>query len=356
MSEPQRLRVAVVGLGIGQMHVHSFKAVRDRYEIAVVCDADEARASSVVERLRGCDAATDFNAVCARDDIDVIDLCTPPFLHYQQAMQALAAGKHVICEKPLVGSLAQVDALAEAEKDSGRRVMPVFQYRFGHGLQKLRALVQAGVAGKGFTTTVDLAWRRRPEYYAVPWRGVKETEMGGVVLSHAVHVLDMVTYILGQPRRVFARTAVRVNDVETEDCASISMEMGDGSFATVSATLGSVDEITRHRFCFENVVAESNTSAYENSSDPWTFTPDTAEAGEAIQRVLDAFVPEPEGYVAQFAGLHQALTDGGDPPVTLADARAALEMVTAVYASSAEGRDVELPLAADDPWTKGWNQ
>lgn len=356
MSEPERLRVAVVGLGIGQMHVHSFKAVRDRFEIAAVCDADESRAAAVVERLRGCSAETDFAAVCARDDIDVIDLCTPPFLHFEQAMQALESGKHVICEKPLVGSLAEVDALAEAELRSRRRVMPVFQYRFGHGLQKLRALVHAGVTGKAFTTTVDLAWRRRPEYYAVPWRGRRETEMGGVVLSHAVHVLDMVTYILGPPKRVFARTAVRVNDVETEDCASISMEMGDGSFATVSATLGSVDEITRHRFCFESVVAESNTAPYENSSDPWTFTPDTPEDGEVIQRVLDAFEPQPEGYVAQFGGFHQALFEGGEPPVTLADARAALELVTAVYASAAEGRDVELPLAADDPWTKGWNR
>ena len=352
----QRLRVAVVGMGIGQMHVHSFKQVRDRYEIAAVCDADETRAASVVERLRGCSAETDFAAVSARDDIDIIDLCTPPFLHFEQAMQALEAGKHVICEKPLVASLAEVDALAEAAERNARMVMPVFQYRFGHGLQKLRSLVRAGVAGKTFTTTVDLAWRRRPEYYSVPWRGRRETELGGVVLSHAVHVLDMVTYILGQPKRVFARTAVRVNDVETEDCASISMEMADGSFATISATLGSVDEITRHRFCFENVVAESNTSAYENSSDPWTFTPDTSGAGEAIQRVLDAFEPEPEGYVAQFAGFHHAIRDGGDPPVTLADARAALEMVTAVYASAAEGRDVELPLDAGDPWTKGWNR
>lgn len=352
----QRLRVAVVGLGIGQMHVHSFKQLRDRYQIAAVCDADESRAATVVERLRGCDALKDFGELCARDDIDIIDLCTPPFLHFDQSMQALDAGKHVICEKPLVGSLAEVDALTEAAERTGRKVMPVFQYRFGHGLQKLRALVQAGVAGKAFTTTVDLAWRRRPEYYAVPWRGRRDTEMGGVVLSHAVHVLDMVTYILGQPARVFARTAVRVNDVETEDCASISMEMSDGSFATVSATLGSVDEITRHRFCFENLVAESNTSAYENSSDPWTFTPDTQSAAEEIDRVLSAFEPEPEGYVAQFVGLHRALTEGGEPPVTLADARAALEMVTAVYASAAERRDVELPLDASDPWTKGWNR
>lgn len=351
-----RIRVAVVGMGIGQLHVASFKAVRDRFEIAAVCDSDAARATSVAERLRGCDAETDFTSICRRDDIDVIDLCTPPFLHFDQARQALAAGKHLICEKPLVGSVAEVDALGDAARAAGRLVMPVFQYRFGLGLQKLRALVQAGVAGKAYTTTVDLAWRRRPEYYEVPWRGRRETEMGGVVLSHAVHVLDMVTYVLGQPRLVFARTAVRVNDVETEDCASISMEIADGAFATVSATLGSVEEITRHRFCFERLVAESNSEPYNNSSDPWSFTPDSEADAPAIQEVLDRFEPQPEGYVAQFAGLHRALTEGVDPPVTLHDARAALELVTAIYASAAEGRDVELPLRDDDPWIEGWNR
>ena len=72
-------------------------------------------------------------ALCARDDVDVVDLCTPPYLHVPQILQTLRAGKHVICEKPLGGSLADVDRVAAAEKRSGRRVMPIFQYRFGHG-------------------------------------------------------------------------------------------------------------------------------------------------------------------------------------------------------------------------------
>ena len=113
------------------------------------------------------------------DDVDVIDICTPSYLHYEQTLQALAAGKHVICEKPVAGSLKEVDELIAAEARSGKRMMPIFQYRFRSGLQKLKLLVDAGVAGRAYLTTVETAWRRRPEYYAVPWRGKWKTELGG---------------------------------------------------------------------------------------------------------------------------------------------------------------------------------
>jgi predicted dehydrogenase len=150
----------------------------------------------------------------------------------------------------LVSSVREVDELARAEAASGRRVMPIFQYRFGHGLQKLKLLVEEGVAGKAYLATVETAWRRRPEYYAVPWRGRWATERGGTLLSHAIHTHDMLCYVLGPPRRVFAYTTTRVNAVEVEDCAAIALEMADGSMASLGVTLGSAQEISRHRFSF----------------------------------------------------------------------------------------------------------
>src|SRR6185437_14031088 len=104
---------------------------------------------------------TSLSALCAMYELDVIDICTPPHLHFEQVQQVLAAGKHAICEKPLVGSLKAVDELIAAEAQSGRRVMPIFQYRFGHGLQKLKFLIEAGLAGPAYLSTVETAWRRR---------------------------------------------------------------------------------------------------------------------------------------------------------------------------------------------------
>ena len=254
----------------------------------------------------------------------------------------------MICEKPVAGSLKDVDELIRAEETSAGRVMPIFQYRFGRGLQKLRFLVQEGVTGPAYLTTMETAWRRRAEYYAT-WRGRWETEVGGALVTLAIHAHDALTYILGPVSRVLAHTATRVNPIETEDCVTASLEMADGSLASLSVTTGSTMEISRHRFCFRNLTAESNTEPYANTADPWTFTGDSPDLDAQIQGVLARFVPLPEGYQGQFYRFYQALRDGGTLPVTLAEARASLELIAAIYHSAETGQVVQLPIGADHP-------
>jgi predicted dehydrogenase len=365
------LRVAIVGCGIGQAHAAAWRALHGKFEVRVICDVDAAKAEKLAKGdasydlypvsggapatpQRTPDVMSDFDALCKRDDVDIIDLCTPPHLHFAQCQAVLAAGKHAICEKPLVGSLKAVDALTAAEKKSGKRLMPIFQYRFGHGLQKLRYLIAQGLAGKAYMTTVETLWRRRADYYAAPWRGKWKTELGGCLLGHAIHAHDGFCYIAGPVKNVFARMATRVNPIETEDCASVSLEMADGSFATFSVTLGSAEEISRHRFCYSNLVAESNTSAYRNGCDPWRFIGDTPELQKQIDEALARFVPQPEGYEGQFSQYYTALTTGVDLPVTLADAHRALGLITAMYHSAATGKVVTLPISKRHPKYASW--
>jgi predicted dehydrogenase len=164
----------------------------------------------------------------------------------------------------------------------------------------------------------------------------------------------MLCYVAGPIKRVFARTATRVNQIEVEDCASVALEMADGSLASLAATLGSPAEITRHRFCFSGLVAESNTRPYSNSGDPWVFTGDTPELEAEITAALERFERLPEGFAGQFYRFSHALQTGGEPPVTLADARAALELITAMYYSAQTGENVELPIGADHPKYGSW--
>ncbi len=354
MAEARAPRgVAVIGLGIGQMHVWSWRRMKDRFAVVAVADPDEARAGDAAQRT-GADIVT-FDEAITRADVDIVDLCTPPSMHLAQITAALRAGKHVVCEKPLVASLRECDVIAAAEAASPGRLMPIFQYRFGNGLQKVKALVDGGIAGPAYTASVEVAWRRRADYYAVPWRGRWETELGGVLLSQAVHAIDMLTYVAGPARRVFARVTTRVNDIEVEDCAAVSLELADGSLATITATLGCEQEITRHRFHFANLSAESGTSAYESSADPWDIHPDDEDAASAIAEVIDGWEPRAEGWWGQFERFGDWL-DGTSPelPVSLGDARASIELITAMYDSARRGVDVELPLPSDHPLYAGW--
>jgi len=350
-----RLRVAVVGCGVvGTLHIEGYRSLPDRFEVVALCDADLGRAREAAEANAVPRVLENFDAVCRLDGLDVIDLCTPPHLHHGQMLRALDAGRHVICEKPLAASLAEVDQVMAAEKRSGRRLMPIFQYRFGNGVQKLRLLVARGVTGRAYLTTVETAWRRRAAYYAVPWRGKWATELGGTLVSHAIHAHDLVYYVLGPARSVTAHMATRVNPTETEDCVTASLEMADGSLCSLAVTTGSTAEISRHRFCFENLSAESNTAPYRNSREPWTFVGDSPEIDARIAEVLRDFVPEPEGFAGQFRRFHDAVASGIELPVTLADARAAIELITALYHAARTRQPVSLPLAADHPLYGGW--
>jgi predicted dehydrogenase len=352
MGDP--IGVAVVGLNIGKAHLWAYQQLPEHFRVVAVCDIDEGRAGRAAERNVGSVALNDLAQVCARDDVEVVNLCTPPGLHLDHIAQVLGAGKHVVCEKPLVGSLEAVDEVERLEVASGRRVMPIFQYRWGRGLQRVKHLVEAGVAGQLNTSSVEVAWRRRADYYSVPWRGTWAGELGGVLTSHAIHAIDMLTYVVGPAQRVFARTTTRVNPIETEDCAAASLEMADGSLATLVATLGSPEEITRHRFNFTHLSAESGTAAYESSGEPWTITPDSPDVLASIEEAMADFAPGNEGYVGQFERFADSLASGDDPPVTVADARAALELLTALYVSSREGVEVTLPLPPDHPAYRGW--
>src|SRR5262249_28302725 len=162
------------------------------------------------------------------DDIDIVDICTPPALHVEQMLAALEAGKDVVCEKPLAGSLAEIDRVIAAERQTPGRVLPVFQYRYGNGVKKAKRIIDAGIAGKPYLATVETAWRRTAEYYATAWRGRRDAALGGVLLSQAIHSHDLLTYLTGSIASVFARTSTRVNPVEVEDCAVTSLLMQSG--------------------------------------------------------------------------------------------------------------------------------
>lgn len=331
--------VAVVGLGVGRAHLWAWKRLPEHFRVAAVCDHDADRRAATAERFPDAVAAGDLDELLERDDIDIVDLCTPPALHLDQITRCLRAGKDVVCEKPVVATPAEVDQLLAVEAETGGRVMPIFQYRYGHGLQKLRHLVEAGVTGELHTATIEVSWRRGPDYYAAPWRGTVAGELGGVLLTHAVHALDMLTYVAGPVLAVSARTSTRVNDVETEDCAAVALELDGGALATLSATLGSIVEITRHRLCFEHVTAQSNTEPYTNSSDPWTFT---GTDPSAIDAALATFAPRNENFLGQFERYGEARRDGTELPVTLHDARRAIAAVCAMYESAAARREVSL--------------
>jgi predicted dehydrogenase len=352
---PETLNVAVVGCGIGRSHIQeAYQADPDRFRVAALCDLNRERLDEVGDEFGVERRITAFDELLAMDDIDIIDICTPPAVHYQQIMAALAAGKNVICEKPLVGSLKQMDEVMEAERRSKGRLMPIFQYRYGDGAQKARKIIESGIAGKPYVGTAETFWLRLPDYYTVAWRGKWETELGGVLMTHAIHIHDMFMWLMGRPKSLFGRVATRVHTIEVEDCISASMELESGALGSLTATLGAREEISRLHLAFENVTFESSHFPYSLGDEPWRIVPRDEKTKAEIDALLSDWQPVPRRFGGQMRDFHAAIVDGKPLPVTTEDARAGLELVAAFYHSAQTGGDVPFPIGANHPFYESW--
>ena len=351
----KQLSVAIIGGGIGRSHItEGYLPNPDKFKVAVICDINPEKMNAVADEFGVAGREASFDQVLAMPDIDIVDICTPPMLHHPMIIAALRAGKHVICEKPLCGSLAEIDEVITEEKKAKGRLMPVFQYRFGNGIQQAKAIIDAGIAGKPFVGTVETLWRREAPYYAVPWRGKWKTELGGVLMGHAIHPHDMFCYLMGDIKSLFGRVATRVNPIEVEDCISASVELESGALGTFAASLGSADEITRIRLAFENLTMESDHAPYNPGAALWKILPRNDDTASRIATLLHNWQDVPPRFQTQMSRFHDALTSGGELPVTTADSRRSLEIVTAFYHSSATHEEVRWPIGAGHPKYKSW--
>tara|TARA_R110002124_G_scaffold1797_18_gene11615 strand:+ start:8503 stop:9567 length:1065 start_codon:yes stop_codon:yes gene_type:complete len=350
----RKLRVGVIGAGIAQRHLTGYNWNKELFEVPVLCSLDEERGRAAVAEYGVGEYTMDVDSLFARDDLDIIDVSTPPDSHFELSRRAIESGKHVVCEKPLFGSVADVDRMAEIVGKTDRKFMPIFQYRYGTGLQKLKMLIERGLAGRPYLTTIETHWWRPAAYYEVPWRGKWASELGGGLLGHAIHAHDMLNYVHGACAEVFAYGDTLVNKIEVEDTMALSIKMANGSLAALSMTLGSRKEISRLRFCFSDLVAESIIEPYTMGRDPWTFITNDPAHQAKIDEALASYQLHEDGYTRQFELFHQSIVNGGEPPVTLQDARSSLELVTAAYQSQRTGQPTALPIRPDHPLYNSW--
>lgn len=349
------INVAIIGAGIGAAHIEGYKALPERFSVRTVCDLDTDRAGIAAKDLQDCKIVSDIDAVLSDPKIDLVNICLPPHLHFPIMMDALAAGKHVICEKPFTTSLSEADQVVARVEETGKMVFPVFQYRYGLGYQRLMHLIRKGMVGRAFVASLETHWQRGSDYYSVPWRGTWASERGGAIVGHAIHIHNLVTHALGPVVRVGAFLDTKVNPIETEDCGAISMQLESGALVTSSITLGAAGDSSRMRLCFEHVTVESDLLPYAIGAGEWTFkATDPARQAEFDAEVSTISNVE-EKFAGLFAEIHDVLTgapDAQSPDIN--DARHSVELITAIYQASRNGDIVQLPLDQACPLYDGW--
>lgn len=273
--------VAVIGAGIGQKHVDAYLGLKEHFEIRSICDLDLNKAKSLAAQATDCTATCEISDVLNDPAVDIVDICLPPHLHGSTTLAALAAGKHVICEKPITTNVVDADCVCASARKADRLFVPILQYRYGHALYQLSLLQKLGLTGRPLVATLETHWQRDAQYYAVNWRGTWAGEGGGAVLIHAIHLHDLVTQFFGPVCSVSAAIDTRANPIETEDCAALSMVTASGGLVTSSVTLGAAGDVSRIKLVFDGLTAQSLLTILTRPENPHGLSPQRIQVDSA---------------------------------------------------------------------------
>ncbi|ASY59859.1 Gfo/Idh/MocA family oxidoreductase [Sinorhizobium sp. CCBAU 05631] len=232
-----RIRVGLIGLGMAAApHAKSLLDLQERAEVAAAFSPTPARREAFTQ-IYGFPTCDDAETIFADPSIAAVMVLTPPNTHLDLVRRAAAANKHVLLEKPLEISPARAEALVELAEKAGIVLGIVLQHRFRPVSEALAELIEEGRLGEIVSASARLHNWRPQSYYDQPGRGTRARDGGGVLLTQAIHTLDLIISLAGLPEEVRAHAATsKVHRMETEDLAMAAIRFANGAIGTVSAT------------------------------------------------------------------------------------------------------------------------
>ncbi|MCZ1072641.1 MULTISPECIES: Gfo/Idh/MocA family protein [Rhodococcus] len=351
------LRAGIVGCGkIAGNHAHALQQVPG-VEVVACCDPDLERAHAFAARHGIAHAVGSVDELFGLG-LDACTVCTPHPVHEQIVLAAAEAGIHVLCEKPIAVDVAAADRMIAAADRAGITFGVLFQRRFWPAARRIKAAIEDGRLGAPVLGEVSVLLHRPPRYYSADtWRGRWDTDGGGVLMTQAVHQIDMLQWFMGEPVRVggFVGTRFHGEHIETEDSASAVVSFASGGTATITATTGADHNLGNRVTVIGATGAIASVLEFpegrEGVNELWTvpgevelrspYSPDV----DANLDVRDINAGLTDFHTLQIQDFAEAVLTGRRPAVTGRDARASLAVVAAIYESSRSGRVVELAPA-----------
>jgi predicted dehydrogenase len=245
------LRVALVGgagfMGFAHSHAYALATMDTDLGVGlrrqVLVDTDAERAVEAAARLGWEESATDWRAVVERPDIDVVDIVTPPNSHEEIAVAAMAAGKHVLCEKPIANDVAAARRMWDAARTAGVVTQVAHNYRHTPAIGYVRQLLDEGVLGDPLQFRVSYLFEGGFSDQATGWRGERITGGSGMSGDLGSHIIDIAMYLMGDVRRVTGRLTRKgailrgsrlVDNEELDDAGTFLAEFSSGGLGTFS--------------------------------------------------------------------------------------------------------------------------
>ncbi|MGC4190821.1 MAG: Gfo/Idh/MocA family oxidoreductase [Thermomicrobiales bacterium] len=354
------LRVGVIGCGAGLFHLEGYSE-DPRVRVVALAGLDTDRCATLAERFNVPNVYRDYQDLLAQDDIDAVSIAVPNFLHMPVAIAALEAGKHVLIEKPLARNEAEGRAMVEAAEKAGKILAISFQRRSRHDVQVMREQVQSGALGRIYYSKAF--WMRRS---GIPgwgsWFTSKEAAGGGPLIDLGVHVLDLILYVLGNPKvaTVSATTYAEIGTqgrgnwagrnqqfipeghkgYEVEDLASAFVRFEDGGTLLLEASWASYGEMEDD---FGIQVYGSNGGARIHSvkyADTDTLRM-WSSIGDTTQESAPTVVAR-KGHTEIIHGFVDGILDGKPVSPDGIEGLDRVRLIDAIYRSAELGREISL--------------
>ena len=325
-----QIRIGIVGcVGIGTTHGDAVTSAEGATLVACA-DIVEENARAFGEEY-GCTPYTDHVEMIEDAELDAVCVCTPSGTHSEVAVGAAEAGAHVLCEKPLDVYSERIDAMVTAAREADVVLAGVFQHRTFAEHQRAKEAVESGELGQLILGDVAVKWRRTQEYYdSGAWRGTREMD-GGCLMNQAIHYIDLLQWLMGGIESVYAMTDTTAHDMEMEDVSTIAVRFENGAYGSIVATTSAGTETTRIELNGTNGSYESG--EFDLNDGEIDSRPEDAEWGTGHRRVVQDFV--------------DAIRENREPMVPAREARKAIDVILAAYASSDLGREVKLSEVAE---------
>lgn len=338
------LRIAIVGCGrIAKNHFGSITQHGDHFELAAICDIDNAVLDEHQQRLK-VPGYQHLEDLLKKEKIDLIALCTPSGLHPDQAVLAAKHGVHVISEKPMATRWHDGVRMVRACEDAGVRLFVVKQNRRNTTLQLLKRAVTEKRFGKIHMVHLNVFWTRPQSYYdQAAWRGTWEFD-GGAFMNQASHYVDLLDWLIGPVERVQAMMST-TRDIEVEDTGVLNVKWRNGALGSMSVTMLTYPNNLEGSI---TILGEKGTvrigGVAVNDIQLWQF----AEPRDYDAQIKDANYQTTSvygfGHPLYYKNVIDVMRGDAQPETDGREGLKSLELLIAAYRSAREGRAVSLPL------------
>jgi UDP-N-acetyl-2-amino-2-deoxyglucuronate dehydrogenase len=330
------------GGGISETHGRAASEIPG-VRIAAVAGANSARVSALADRY-GATAYPDVDALVRHRPLDAVLIGSPSGLHAEQGIAAARQGLHVLTEKPIDVSAERAGALI-AECERARVTLGLFfQDRFAPAFVRLKQAIDEGALGRPILASARVKWWRPPEYYAGSrWRGTTALDGGGALINQGIHTVDLLLWLLGDVKRVFARAATARHEVEVEDTLVATLEFASGTLATLETTTAAFPGYARQ---VELTGTEGTIVLQQDrilAADLRTPRPElVGEEASTNASAHSPMVSDTRGHRAALEDFLDAVRTGRAPRCNGREGRRSLVLVEALYRSARTAAPVDL--------------